>query len=80
MNAIELVEQLQHLTNPERLEIIEAATRLVREDLGQEKKTRASQDDRMRRAAERLRDLYAPGSEHLAWTALDAGVRSVVPS
>lgn len=33
MSTTELLEQLKHLSNPDRLAVIEAATRLVREDL-----------------------------------------------
>jgi hypothetical protein len=33
MSTAELVEQLKYLSNPERLAVIEAATRLIREDL-----------------------------------------------
>jgi hypothetical protein len=33
MNVVEIIESLRKLSNPERLEIIEAAARLVREDL-----------------------------------------------
>jgi hypothetical protein len=33
MSAGDLIEQLKSLSNPERLAVIEAATRLVREEL-----------------------------------------------
>ena len=33
MSALEVLERLKHLTNPERLAVIETATRLIREDI-----------------------------------------------
>jgi hypothetical protein len=33
MSTAQMLEQLRHLSNPERLELIEAATRLIRDDL-----------------------------------------------
>lgn len=73
MSTAELVEQLRHLSNPERLEVIEAATRLVREDLSAQVITaRVEQERRMRAAAQAVKDLYAPGGELTEWTSLDA--------
>lgn len=64
MSTADLLEQLKQLSNPERLAVIEAVTRLVREDLsGQTGTTREEQDRRMRTAAMALKDLYEPGGE-----------------
>jgi hypothetical protein len=73
MSAAEVVEQLKHLSNPDRLAVIEAATRLVREDLAaQAADVRAEQDRRMRAAAVALKSYYEPGGELTEWTSLDA--------
>ena len=73
MSTAQLVKELQRLSNAERLEVIEAATRLVREDLGPNTAiASAEQDRRMREAAAHLKDLYEPGGELTEWTALDS--------
>ncbi len=71
MSALEVLEQLKALTNPERLAVIEAATRLVREDLERQTRLAREKDRRLRQAAEAVKDLYEPGSELSEWTALD---------
>ncbi|MEX2141799.1 MAG: hypothetical protein WD894_21215 [Pirellulales bacterium] len=73
MSTAQLVKELERLSNAERLEVIEAATRLVREDLGPGTAgARTEQDQRMREAAARLKDLYEPGGELTEWTTLDS--------
>jgi hypothetical protein len=74
MGTADLVAELKYLTNPERLAVIEAATRLIQDDLLATAKTalRVEQDQRLRAAAEALKDLYTPGGELTEWTALDA--------
>ena len=73
MSTVELVEQLKQLSNAERLEVIEAATRLVRDNLTSPvAEERAERDRRMREAASRVNDLYEPGGELTEWTALDS--------
>ena len=73
MSTAQLLEELKQLSNTERLEVIEAATRLVREDLGPTAgNASAERDRRMREAAARLKDLYEPGGELTEWTALDS--------
>jgi hypothetical protein len=73
MSTTQLVDELKRLTNAERLEVIEAATRLVREDLGPAAASaRDQQNRRIREAATRLKDLYEPGGELTEWTALDS--------
>jgi hypothetical protein len=73
MSTLELLEQLKHLSNTERLAVIEAATRLVQEDLtAQAAVVRAEKDRRMRQAALGIKDLYEAGGELTEWTDLDA--------
>jgi hypothetical protein len=73
MNTTYVLEQLRHLSNAERLEVAEAAARLVRENLGFGKPDPKTEvDRRTRNAAASVRDLYEPGSDLTEWTALDA--------
>jgi hypothetical protein len=73
MSTLQLLEQLRHLSNPERLELIEAATRLIREDLASQSAVPASeQERRLRTAADRVKDLYEGHNELTEWTVLDA--------
>jgi hypothetical protein len=71
MSASEVLDRLKHLTNSERLAVIEAATRLIREDLANPVRIAREQDRRLRAAAEAIKDLYEPGGELTEWTALD---------
>jgi hypothetical protein len=71
MSALEVLECLKHLTNPERLAVIETATRLIREDLAGSVRSDREEDRRLRAAAEAIKDLYEPGGELTEWTALD---------
>jgi hypothetical protein len=73
MSTAQLVEELKRLSNAERLEVIEAATRLVREEIGPRTAClRDESDRRMREAAARVKDLYEPGGELTEWTVLDS--------
>lgn len=73
MSTADLVEQLKQLSNSERLEVIEVATRLVRANLTPGTPAlRSEQEKRLREAAARVRELYEPGGELTEWTALDA--------
>jgi hypothetical protein len=74
MGTAHLVAELKGLSNTERLAVIEAATRLIQDDLlaAAKKELRHEQDQRLRAAAEALKDLYEPGGELTEWTALDA--------
>jgi len=73
MGTADLVAGLKGLSNTERLAVIEAATRLIQEDLmaATRREHHDEQDGRLRAAAEALKDLYAPGGELTEWTALD---------
>jgi hypothetical protein len=70
MSTAELIDHLKSLSDQERLEVIEAATRLVRNNL-QSGDLKSDQDRRMREAASRVQDLYDPGGELTEWTELD---------
>lgn len=72
MSAAQIVEQLRHLNNADRLEVIEAATRFIRADLvSKPSRTREDQDRRLRAAALAAKALYEPGGELTEWTCLD---------
>jgi hypothetical protein len=69
MSTAEVLEQLKHLSNAERLAVIEAASRLIRQDLlAGPSDPHAAQDRRMRDAALALKDLYEPGDYLTEWT------------
>jgi hypothetical protein len=71
MTTVEVLEQLKRMSNPERLVLIETATRLIREDLQIEPVSpREQQDRRLRTAALAVKDLYEPGGELTEWTSL----------
>lgn len=73
MSTAQLLAQLAQLSDVERLEVIEAATRLTRNNLsGGTVGAATERDRRMRDAAAGVRDLYEPGAELSEWTALDA--------
>ena len=73
MSVEVVVEQLKDLSNPERLMVIEVASRLIHEELvSRSSETREDADRRMREAALALQDVYQPGGGLTEWTALDA--------
>jgi len=74
MTQVEIVEELKKLTIPERLTILEAALRLIREDLQQagQPLTRAERRRQLAAAAEALLPDYAAGGELTVFTALDS--------
>ena len=71
MSAFEVLEQLKNLTNPERLAVIETATRLIREEVADPVRIVREQDRRLHAAADAVKDLYEPGGDLTEWTALD---------
>lgn len=71
MSALDVLDRLKHLTNPERLTVIETATRLIRAELADPVQNARGQDLRLREAAEAIKDLYEPGGELTEWTVLD---------
>ncbi len=73
MSTAQLIECLGHLSDVERLEIIEAATQLVRKNLAAGAADAAMDEERrMQAVAAAAKDLYEPGGELTEWTALDA--------
>jgi hypothetical protein len=68
MSTVDLIEELKKLDSADRLAVIEAASRLVRQDLAPLSET----DRRLREQALAVRDLYESGGELTEWTSLDA--------
>ena len=73
MTRTEIVEELRKLTSAERLTIIEAALRLIREDLQhvEQPLTRIEIRRQLTAAAEALLPDYAAGGELTTFTVLD---------
>ena len=73
MTQTEILEEIKKLTAAERLTIIEAALRLIREDLQQvaQPLTRIERKRQLAAAAEALLPDYSAGGELTAFTALD---------
>lgn len=64
MGTDEVLQQIGLMSNADRLELIEVATRLVRENLSRSSEDpRDLREQRMREAASRLQELYEPGGE-----------------
>ena len=74
MRQMEVLEELKRFTIPERLTIVEATVRLIREDLQQEKQplSQAEKKRQLAAAAKALREDYAANDELTAFTALDS--------
>ena len=74
MTQTEILEELKKLTAAERLTIIEAALRLIREDLRQvgQPLTRIERKRQLAAAAEALLPDYAADGELTIFTALDS--------
>ena len=74
MSQTEILEALKKLTTAERLATVEAALRLIREDLQQAEQTlaRTERQRQLSAAAEALLPDYAAGGELTIFTALDA--------
>ncbi|NLY03149.1 MAG: hypothetical protein GXY83_44440 [Rhodopirellula sp.] len=73
MGTADLLEQLTRLSDAERLEVIAAATQLIRNNFAAGTTDAAADSNRrMRAAAANVRDLYEGGTELTEWTALDA--------
>ena len=68
MSTEEFLQQIEQMSNADRLEVIEVATRLVRENLPPSLDDPCDERERrMRAAASRLQDLYEPGGELTEW-------------
>lgn len=72
MSTIELLDQLKQLSNADRLAVIEAATKLIRQDLPPAPTEAEERRGRLAAAASEAKDLYEPGGELTEWTSLDS--------
>lgn len=74
MTQIEILEELKRFTIPERLTIVEAALRLIREDLQQVRQplTQTERKHQLAAAAEALLPDYAAGGELTIFATLDS--------
>lgn len=71
MTNSEIIDQLKQLTTAERLAVIEAATRLIREDLSQPEANEKAEDKQLAQAATALLADYQSDRELTAFTSLD---------
>lgn len=74
MTQVQILEELQKFTISDRLTIVEATLRLIREDLQQERQPLPREERRRQlvAAAEALMPDYAAGGELTIFTALDS--------
>ena len=72
MTNSEIIAQLKQLTTSERLAVIEAATRLIREDLSQPELSEKSEDEELALAAAALLADYQSDQDLTAFTSLDS--------
>jgi hypothetical protein len=69
MTKTEILAALKNLTTEERLEIIEAASRMMREEIAEKASRKAERKQRLRAAAEAAVPLYEPGGPlHDLWS------------
>lgn len=71
MTNREIIDQLKQLTTAERLAVIEAATRLIREELSHFDADEKAEDQEMALAAAALLADYQSDPELTAFTSLD---------
>ena len=71
MTNSEIIDQLKQLTTAERLAVIEAATRLIREDLAQHEANENAEDQQMAQAATALLPDYQSDRELTIFSSLD---------
>lgn len=71
MTNSEIIDQLKQLTTAERLAVIEAATRLIREDLSQPETDEKAEDEQLAQAAKALLADYQSDRELTAFTSPD---------
>ena len=71
MTNSEIINQLKQLTTAERLAVIEAATRLIREDLSLPGADENAQESQLAQAAKALLADYQSDRELTAFTSLD---------
>ena len=71
MTNREIIDHLKQLTTAERLAVIEAATRLIREDLSQPDTSENVENEQLAQAAKALLADYQSDPELTAFTSLD---------
>lgn len=71
MTKAEILEALKQMTAEERLEVIETASRLIREELAKHPKLKVERELSLVEAAERMRSYYEEGSELAMFTDLN---------
>jgi len=73
MTQGEIVKELRKLNSAERLKVVQAALRLIEEDLqqGQRRAARSGRERQLAAAAKALFPDYAAGGELTAFTSLD---------
>ncbi|MDT5120740.1 MAG: hypothetical protein QOC96_222 [Acidobacteriota bacterium] len=72
MTATDILDELKRLNNAERLAVIETATRLIREELGQQTLSPLEEtNQQLAQAAEALLPDYTSNNELTAFTSLD---------
>jgi hypothetical protein len=71
MTNNEIINQLKQLTTSERLAVIEAATRLIQEDLSQPQADEKAENEQLAQAAKALLEDYQLDPELTAFTSLD---------
>lgn len=74
MKQLEILEEFKKLSPEERLEVVEAALRIIREDLQKTKKlsNREARRLRLEASAQIMREDYLNDPELTSFTALDA--------
>lgn len=71
MTKKELLRSLEFMTITDRLEIIEAATSLIREDLNRQSPTTTTTSSGFKDAVDKMASLYGPNTEITEFTDLD---------
>lgn len=72
MTKAEVLEALKQMNTKERLEIIETASRLIREELAEQPKLKVERELSLASAAEVMRPYYEQGSELAMFTDQDS--------
>ncbi len=73
MSQTEIIEEIRKLPADQQKEVVEAAMKFLKDDEAKSlrEKEQEKWKQRMAQAAERLRDYYKPGSDHVVGEALD---------
>lgn len=71
MTKAEILEALKQMTAEERLEVIETASRLLREELVEQPKLKVERELSLVEATEKMRSYYEEGSELAMFTDLN---------